>query len=65
MSDIDVENNLVIACNESVNWNQVFNKIKINQKYFDYANSLNNCVTNLIDFFQVPCARSIKNNIYT
>ena len=32
----DVSKNIVIAYNDAVNWNQVFNKIKTNLKDFDY-----------------------------
>ena len=35
MYDIDVEHNLVIESNDTIDWNQVFNKIKPNLKDFD------------------------------
>ena len=34
MSDIDVEQTILIVFNDTVNWNRVFNKIKPNLKDF-------------------------------
>ena len=53
MSKIDVEQNLIIISYDSVDWNNLFNKIKPNLKYFDYKNSLNNCVNYSIKMYQL------------
>ena len=45
---IDVQRNLVIAYNDAINCNQVFNKVKPNPKKMDYKNSFNNGVNYLI-----------------
>ena len=54
MSEIDVEQDLVIESNDAVNWNQVYNRIKPNLKYFYYKHSLNNSVNHVIELYQVP-----------
>ena len=52
-----VERNIVIASNDALNWKEGFNKIKPNIKDFDYEESLNNLVNDLIQLSQVPCTR--------
>ena len=53
MYESGVEDNVVIASNYSVNWDEVLNKIKPNLNYFYYEESLNNCVNFLIRSFQL------------
>ena len=53
MSEIYVEPNIIIVSNDTVDWNQVFNKIKLNLKNFYYENLMNNCVDYLVKLFQL------------
>ena len=61
--DIDFEQNPLISYNDAINWDQVFNKIKPNLTYFDYVNSLNNHVNDLIKLSQVTRTKSRATNI--
>ena len=63
MSDIFVEDNIEIASNVALNWNEVFNKIKPNLKEFYYESSLNNFFNCFILLSQFLCSRSSSNNI--
>ena len=55
MSEMDSEDNIVIASNDGVNWNGFFDKIKPNLKYYYYEKLLNNFVNDLIQLYQVSC----------
>ena len=57
MSEIDVEHNIVIDYWDNLNRNHVFDKLKPYLKDFDYENSLNDCVNDLVELYQLPCAR--------
>ena len=48
MYKIDSKDNIVISSTNSINRNEVFNKVKPNLKDFDYEELLNNCVDYLI-----------------
>ena len=57
MCGIDIEQNHVIAYSDSINWNQVLNKIKPNLNDIYYENSLNNFGINLIELSSALCLR--------
>ena len=58
MSNINTEQKHVISSNDNMNWNKEFKKNKLNLRYFNHEDSLNNFVNVLIKLSQISHARS-------